>query len=90
MNSAGNANEMPMWNCSALVAPRSERNGRNHSDQSHRCALQAYGQCCVRPVQQLMGVDRRNCEASGDKVDGRIFCPTGRGIHAEVTIKAVR
>jgi hypothetical protein len=54
---------MPMWNCSALAAPRTSATAGMAPISRTRCALQAYGQCWLPLVQQLMGIDRRNCEA---------------------------
>ena len=49
MNSAGNANEMPMWNCNALVAPRTSAAAGIAPISRTGYALQAYGSAaCVR------------------------------------------
>src|SRR6185503_15452460 len=90
MNSTAMANDVSMWNTSALAAPRSSaRAGIAPMVRTER-DLQTHGQWCRRLSQQLMGMDRKNCETSVTNGLKNSLCKEVVKFHAGVTTKGAR
>jgi hypothetical protein len=77
MNSTAMANDVSIWNTSALAAPGSSaRAGIAPIVRTER-DLQTHGQWWLPPFQRLMGRDRKNCETSVTNGLKNFLCKEG-------------